>query len=109
MPTSNNDLKGLAHASADAELTQSKGRVRAVVEEGHEAIPVPVAVPASGLHAEVEVSVGATIGLPGYSAARFDVRLRLPCKASLAGIEGAYASALAFCESKLAELKATVE
>lgn len=108
MPPPTDTRMGIAHASVDAETTRSAGRKRITETEGHEApaVKVPAAPP---VHAEVEVAVGATVGLPGYSAARFDVRLRLPCKTDPESVERTYAAALGFCQKKLDALKATVE
>lgn len=100
---------GIAHAEVDATVTRTAGRKRTIEAEGHEAPAIKVPVPSTPVHAEVEVAVGSTIGLPGFSAARFDVRLRLPCKTDPESVERTYNAALGFCQKKLDALKATVE
>lgn len=98
--------KEVVYGEVSAELTRG-GKARRTEEAGSEAprVEVPAVV---GPRAEVEVAVGATVGLPNYSAARFDVRLRLPCKPDVASVDAAYGAALAWATRKLDELKATV-
>jgi hypothetical protein len=109
MTSSSDSRYGVAHAEVSAEISRASGKKRTVLEEGSEAPEVRVSFPKGSVHAEIEVAVGATVGLPSYSAARFDVRLRLPCKPDLESVERAYAAGLAFVRMKLTELKASVE
>lgn len=57
--------------------------------------------PFEGPTANVNVNLGARIGLPNYSDVRVGVSLTLPCEATEAGIEAAFEMAEAWCFDKV--------
>lgn len=81
----------LETGKAQAQESQQKS-------ESSESFPVLLG---DGPHCNVNVNVGARIGLPNYSSASVGASLTIPCDVTEADIEAAFDFAKSWCEGKV--------
>lgn len=99
------NVKKTAHSSENIERREHAVRGRpASVEQVHETRDAELVGPFEGPTANVNVNLGARIGLPDFSDVRVGVSLTMPCDATEEGIEEAFALVENWCFEKVDEL-----